>query len=422
MRRRTAVVALAMTLAACGAPTGDRTDGAGPPTAAARTAELPSGVTYQRSTRTLADGEPVRVHVLSVAPDSRATVTAVHGRTLAGTSTVRQLAAGAGAAAAVNGTFFDVHTGEHHGGYEGDPLGIYGTDGRLLSEAANGSTALVLGGGRPRVTELRSATSVLSSDGARRTVDGIDRRPGRILGCGGVSGDVLAGTDRLVTAPRHGELCVDDSELTDFRPQWGPLSPAAEPGSAEAVLDAHGTVTRLRSPAGGSIPADGRTLVGTGGAARWLRDHARVGHSLKVTNRVTDPRGVVVGGRGVSFVGAGPALVRGGHVWINARANGYPASALTTRHPRTVAGVTADGTLLLVVLDGRWPGTSVGATFAETARIMVSLGAVDAVNLDGGGSSTAVVDGQVRNRPSGGHGSGPGERKVSNAIVIVPER
>jgi exopolysaccharide biosynthesis protein len=61
------------------------------------------------------------------------------------------------------------------------------------------------------------------------------------------------------------------------------------------------------------------------------------------------------------------------------------------RHPRTAAGVTADGrTLILLVIDGRQPGHSLGATLPELADFMIELGAADAVNLDGGGSSTFI--------------------------------
>jgi exopolysaccharide biosynthesis protein len=61
------------------------------------------------------------------------------------------------------------------------------------------------------------------------------------------------------------------------------------------------------------------------------------------------------------------------------------------RHPRTAAGVTTDGrTLILVVVDGRQPDHSIGVTLPELADIMIGLGAGDAVNLDGGGSSTFV--------------------------------
>ena len=60
------------------------------------------------------------------------------------------------------------------------------------------------------------------------------------------------------------------------------------------------------------------------------------------------------------------------------------------RHPRTAAGVTADGTLVLLVADGRRPGWAMGLTMSELADEMIALGCVDAINFDGGGSSTMV--------------------------------
>lgn len=84
-------------------------------------------------------------------------------------------------------------------------------------------------------------------------------------------------------------------------------------------------------------------------------------------------------------------------------------------HPRTGIGVTAQGRILLVVVDGRQPKWSQGPTMDEFARIMRDLGAVTALNLDGGGSSTMVVEGDVVNRPSDGR-----ERSISNAILVLP--
>ncbi len=85
------------------------------------------------------------------------------------------------------------------------------------------------------------------------------------------------------------------------------------------------------------------------------------------------------------------------------------------RQPRTAVGVTATGKVLLVVIDGRQTRWSLGPTMDELARIMRDLGAVNALNLDGGGSSTMVVEGEVVNRPSDGQ-----QRSISNAIVVLP--
>jgi exopolysaccharide biosynthesis protein len=66
------------------------------------------------------------------------------------------------------------------------------------------------------------------------------------------------------------------------------------------------------------------------------------------------------------------------------------------------------------VIDGRRPRWSRGATLGELRKIMRNLGAVDALNLDGGGSSEMVVKGKVVNRPSDGR-----ERRITNAVLIL---
>jgi hypothetical protein len=92
------------------------------------------------------------------------------------------------------------------------------------------------------------------------------------------------------------------------------------------------------------------------------------------------------------------------------------------RHPRTIAGLTADGqTLVLLVADGRRPGWSMGLTLREAALIMKAQACAVALNLDGGGSTTLVFRDQVLNRPSDGIHLGPDlslPRPVANAVVI----
>jgi exopolysaccharide biosynthesis protein len=84
------------------------------------------------------------------------------------------------------------------------------------------------------------------------------------------------------------------------------------------------------------------------------------------------------------------------------------------RNPRTLAGVTGDGRLLLVVVEGRRPGYGVGASFAESARVLRALRAADGVNLDGGGSTSLTVGSSLVNRRS----DATGERPIGDALLL----
>lgn len=91
-------------------------------------------------------------------------------------------------------------------------------------------------------------------------------------------------------------------------------------------------------------------------------------------------------------LGGAPLLLRDGAIVNECNSGCGPV-------PRTGVEVTASGKILLVVVDRRQPRSSLGPTVGEFARIMKGLGAVDALNLDGGGSSTMMVKGEVVNRP-----------------------
>ena len=112
-------------------------------------------------------------------------------------------------------------------------------------------------------------------------------------------------------------------------------------------------------------------------------------------------------------VGAGPALVADGQVRVSTNEEVFFGSAIPNTHPRTAAGIRADGTLLLVVVDGRQP-VSRGVDLEQLAALMLDLGAEEALNLDGGGSSSLFVNGGLLNRPSGV----TVEREVMSAIGV----
>ncbi len=135
--------------------------------------------------------------------------------------------------------------------------------------------------------------------------------------------------------------------------------------------------------------------------------------------RVVSGDGATLDG-GTCVVNGGPRVVVGGSVEITAFAEGfvYPEFYYRfgeRRNPRTLAGVTRGGNLLLVAVDGRRPGYSVGASFEESAAIMDALGSREAVNLDGGGSTAMTLGDELVNRPS----DPTGERPIGDAVVLL---
>ena len=86
------------------------------------------------------------------------------------------------------------------------------------------------------------------------------------------------------------------------------------------------------------------------------------------------------------------------------------------RHPRTMIGVDRDGLVWLITIDGRQPQVSLGMTFKELQGLATALNLQEALNLDGGGSTTMVVQGKIVNHPS----DAAGPRKVSDALLVLP--
>jgi hypothetical protein len=125
---------------------------------------------------------------------------------------------------------------------------------------------------------------------------------------------------------------------------------------------------------------------------------------------------------------AGPLLVRDGAVVFDraADAEGFRAGAhqfdsdiTAARHPRAALAVTPDK-LLAVAVDGR-ARVDAGITLEELAELLVALGARDALNLDGGGSTTLIAGGRLRNHPRADPGvPEPGGRPVATALVFLP--
>ncbi|MFD9793683.1 phosphodiester glycosidase family protein [Streptomyces sp. NPDC059070] len=332
------------------------------------------------------------------------------GPTLHGTEPATELIKDANALAGINGQWF----------YNDAPGGLFVRDGKVLASATQGRGAILLtdGGRDVRVDALTAHLTLRTPRGAIEEIDGVNRIPGDVWNCGGVGGDTP--TEK----PQHDFECTDPSELVQFTPEWG--APPTGAG-AEVVLDKDQEVVALNSSRGAAVPPGGSTLQAIGDTADWLVDHVRVGDRLGVTTRVNDSYGRPVPlTPDTTIMQVGPTLVRHGKVSVNAMADGIIRSGAdqsftydwTNRsNPRSMMGVDDQGRLMLVVVDGRQAGYSEGLSIAHTADLMRQLGAREALNLDGGGSSVMVTAGDgVINRPS----DSSGERSLGDAWVIKP--
>lgn len=120
----------------------------------------------------------------------------------------------------------------------------------------------------------------------------------------------------------------------------------------------------------------------------------------------------------------GPQLVRDGRIdatplqdgMVHPNEPSFYCGWAHKRNPRTFAGVDAQGRPLLVTADGR-STDSLGLSISETAAVAKALGMRQVMNLDGGGSTTMVVNGKVTNAPS----DATGERPIGDALLVLPQ-
>ena len=194
--------------------------------------------------------------------------------------------------------------------------------------------------------------------------------------------------------------------------------------TAEATLIAAGrrgdTLLYVRrgpvSPTSSSpIPANGAVLAAYGPGAR-LREvqNMPAGDTIRVVLTTLPRTGL---GAPTVLLGGWPRILRDGQdVAVDApTVEGTISRNAETRHPRSAIGFSRDSsTLFLLVVDGRTK-KSVGMTLVELAAVMRQVGAWQAMNFDGGGSSTMIVDGALVSTPR----DSTGERAVGNALLVV---
>jgi exopolysaccharide biosynthesis protein len=115
----------------------------------------------------------------------------------------------------------------------------------------------------------------------------------------------------------------------------------------------------------------------------------------------------------------GPCCCRSGSTKItNNEERQFGGNAINDKHPRTAIGYTTDGKIILLVVQGRFDKVAEGATLVQEAKIFQQLNCVEAMNLDGGGSSCLLVNGKETIKPS----DKAGEQRPVPAVFIVKQR
>lgn len=203
---------------------------------------------------------------------------------------------------------------------------------------------------------------------------------------------------------------------TLYTPAWGTTTPS-EPGSAEAVLPTLGAVapggvhtaavTELRSGGLTPIPPGGAVLVARGTTAQRLTAEAPVGTPVTFRLVMNPDWSTIVNG-----LGGGPLLVRDGKAIFNAHED-FSAAVLAGRTARAAVGQKADGTVVLVVVDGGLPGFSVGMTNFELAQTLAKQGVTVGAALESGKASALAFDGKLLDRPAAA------EQPVSEMLAVT---
>lgn len=279
--------------------------------------------------------------------------------------------------------------------WTGDPLGLHISGGELISEPYPKRTMFgVTSDGKYLFDRLEFDARITLPDGKWFPIRGINR-------------------------PRA------QHELVAYTPRWF-SSTCTSPEGSEAVITLtnppvrvgvplKGTVSQVRPDLGDTaIPENGIVLSGAGTGSDFLKNKLTEGTPVTIEFNL---KGENTTGweKVVEAVGGTPRLVRKGKISVEINEENLKPGFTEVTHPRTAIGVTADGKLVLVTVDGR-QSVSTGMSLTDLAELMLSQGCVEAVNLDGGGSTTLAASFGTLNSPSDGK-----LRPLPNAIAVFAD-
>ena len=302
-----------------------------------------------------------------------------------GLETVSSMATRYGALAAVNSGYFRTT-----GTYRGDSVGVEVRDGKILSEPNN----------------VRAAAGLIERDGKQEPIFGHIK----------FEGQLVAGTDAKhaidgLNRPRG------DNELIIFTPEFHRTT-LTDPNGLELIVRRGRIVERRDLKGSSTIPADGFVISVAGTARQWALEKMRVETRVKLNLDWSPTEAAQAGSwkQAANIIGGGPQLIKNGRTEITNAAEKILPSFVSDGHPRTAIARLKSGQILLLTVDGRQPGESIGMSLTMLADLLLEFGAVEAINLDGGGSTAMVIKNKLVNKPS----DATGERPVSDAILVYP--
>ena len=315
---------------------------------------------------------PFWTGMIVIEPNAGVRLRPILARETIGRGRTSEAARRAGALAAINGGFFST---------VGDPLGCLVVDGEVLSEPIPGRTCAGITEEGDILFDVPRFEAGVASEAGTVAIQGINRERG-----------------------------ADETIL--YRAAYGPAT-RTNPWGAEVSV-AGDMVQQVTDGQGNSpIPPGGFVISGHGRSRSALLAAFKPGDHVTTWTRLLPASGDKRWESVRYVLGGGPRLLANG-VYVGGE--GFRPSFVDRRHPRTAIGRLPDGRIVLAVVGGRQPYHSLGMTLIELAGTLRALGVTDAMNLDGGGSSTLVVRGVVINLPS----DELGERPVSDVLLVMP--
>jgi exopolysaccharide biosynthesis protein len=312
-----------------------------------------------------------------------------------GLETTSSIAKRKGAVAAINSGFFRLDRSE----FAGDAAGVLMVDNYLLSESMNDRVAIF----------IKNSTFLTEVNFANVNIGDLFRLRKKNVYFTGINRERKA------------------EDLIEYTPAFGPSTLSSLDG-IELVVRNQRIVSINDGRGKSEIPIDGFVISASGKYAVQIRSLAKLKSKVRRFTRVThsmrdgfpseESRHIDRSFQGAEDITNGvPHLIKNGKIDITWEQEKASKSFVETRHPRTAVAKLKDGKFLMITVDGR-SESSGGLSLYDLADYLLSIGAVDAMNLDGGGSTTMFLDGKVVNTPS----DKEGERKVGDAIVVTLRR